>query len=121
MRFTKDHEWVEVDGDVATIGITAYAADQLGDVVFVETPAVGKAVKAGGDLAVVESVKAASDVYAPVSGEVVGANTDLADTPETVNQAPEGAGWFAKIKLSNPAEVEALMDRAAYETYLGTL
>ena len=121
MRFTKDHEWVEVDGDVATIGITAYAADQLGDVVFVETPAIGKAVKQGGDLAVVESVKAASDVYAPISGEVVGANADLVDTPETVNQDPEGAGWFAKVKLSNPAEVEALMDRAAYETYLGTL
>ena len=121
MRFTKDHEWVKVDGDVATIGITAYAADQLGDVVFVETPSIGKSVTAGGDLAVVESVKAASDVYAPISGEVVGANADLADTPETVNQDPEGAGWFAKIKLSNPAEVETLMDRAAYETYLGTL
>jgi glycine cleavage system H protein len=121
MRFTKDHEWVEVDGDVATIGITAYAADQLGDVVFVETPAVGKTVKTGGDLAVVESVKAASDVYAPVSGEVVEANAELGDTPETVNQDPEGAGWFAKVKLSNPAEVEALMDRPAYETYLGTL
>ena len=121
MRFTKDHEWVKVDGDVATIGITAYAADQLGDVVFVETPALGKTVKVGGDLAVVESVKAASDVYAPVSGEVVGANGDLSDTPEMVNQDPEGAGWFAKVKLSSPAEVEALMDRAAYETYLGTL
>jgi len=121
MRFTKDHEWVEVDGDVATIGITAYAAEQLGDVVFVETPAIGKAVKTGGDLAVVESVKAASDVYAPVSGEVVAANAELSDTPETVNQDPEGAGWFAKVKLANPAEVEALMDRAAYEDYLGTL
>jgi glycine cleavage system H protein len=118
MRFTKDHEWVEVVGDVATIGITAYAADQLGDVVFVETPAVGKSVKAGDGLAVVESVKAASDVYAPVSGEVVDANSGLSDTPETVNQSPEADGWFAKVKLSNPAEVEALMDRAAYETYL---
>jgi len=121
MRFTKDHEWVELDGDVATIGITAYAAEQLGDVVFVETPAIGKTVKTGSDLAVVESVKAASDVYAPVSGEVVAANGELSDTPETVNQDPEGAGWFAKVKLSNPAEVDALMDRAAYETYLGTL
>jgi glycine cleavage system H protein len=121
MRFTKDHEWVELDGDVATIGITAYAAEQLGDVVFVETPDVGKTVSTGDGLAVVESVKAASDVYAPVSGEVVAANAGLADTPETVNQEPEGAGWFAKVKVSNPAEVEALMDRAAYEAYLATL
>ena len=121
MRFTKDHEWVEVDGDVATVGVTAYAADQLGDVVFVETPAVGKVVKAGEDLAVVESVKAASDVYAPVSGEVVAANDVLAGNPETVNQAPEGDGWFVKIKLADPAQVEALMDRHAYEAYLGTL
>jgi glycine cleavage system H protein len=121
MRFTKDHEWVEVVGDVATIGVTAYAAEQLGDVVFVETPAIGKVVKAGDDLAVVESVKAASDVYAPVSGEVVGANDALSGNPETVNQAPEGDGWFVKLKLSDPSQVEALMDRAAYETYLGTL
>ena len=121
MRFTKDHEWVNLEGDVATIGITAYAAEQLGDVVFVELPAAGKAVKAGEALAVVESVKAASDVYAPVSGEVVAANTDLSDTPETVNQEPEGAGWFAKVKVSDPAQVEALMDRAAYEAYLATL
>ena len=121
MRFTKDHEWITVDGDVATVGITAYAADQLGDVVFVEVPDVGKVVKTGGDLAVVESVKAASDVYAPISGEVVAANTELSDTPETVNEDPEGRGWFAKLKLADPAEVEALMDRAAYETYLGTL
>ena len=121
MRFTKDHEWVEVDGDVATIGVTAYAAEQLGDVVFVETPAIGKQVKAGEDLAVVESVKAASDVYAPVSGEVVAANDVLSGNPETVNQAPEGDGWFVKIKLADPAQVDALMDRAAYEAYLGTL
>ena len=121
MRFTKDHEWVEVAGDVATIGITAYAANQLGDVVFVETPEAGKSVKAGDGLAVVESVKAASDVYAPVSGEVIEGNTGLSDTPETVNQSPEGHGWFCKLKLANPAEVDALMDRDAYETYLGTL
>ena len=121
MRFTKDHEWVEVDGDVATIGITAYAADQLGDVVFVETPEIGRSVKQGEGLAVVESVKAASDVFAPVSGEVVGANADLSDTPETVNQSPEGEGWFAKIRLSDPAQVEALMDRDAYERFLSTL
>ena len=121
MRFTKDHEWVVVDGDVATIGITAYAAEQLGDVVFVEVPEAGKTVKAGDNLAVVESVKAASDVYAPISGEVFEGNAALGDAPETVNDQPEGSGWFAKIKLANPAEVEALMDRAAYEAFLGTL
>jgi len=121
MRFTKDHEWVSLEGDVATIGITAYAAEQLGDVVFVEVPEVGKSVTAGDGLAVVESVKAASDVYAPVSGEVVEANDALGDAPETVNAAPEAGGWFAKLKISDPAQVEALMDRAAYEDYLGTL
>ena len=121
MRFTKDHEWVALDGDVATVGITAYAAEQLGDVVFVEVPDVGKTVKQGDALAVVESVKAASDVYAPVSGEVIEANAALGDAPETVNAAPEAAGWFAKVKLANPAEVEALMDRHAYEQYLQTL
>ena len=121
MRFTKDHEWVELNGGVATIGITAYAAEQLGDVVFVETPEVGKTVKAGDGLAVVESVKAASDVYAPVSGEVVEANTALGDAPETVNAVPEAGGWFAKLKVADPAEVAALMDRAAYEDFLATL
>lgn len=121
MRFTKDHEWVELDGDIATIGITAYAAEQLGDVVFVETPEVGKAVKAGDGLAVVESVKAASDVYAPISGVVTEANTALGDEPETVNAAPEGAGWFARMRVEDAAQVEALMDRAAYEAFLQTL
>ncbi len=121
MRFTKDHEWVELDGDIATVGITAYAAEQLGDVVFVETPEVGKTLKAGDAMAVVESVKAASDVYAPVSGVVTAANAALGDEPETVNAVPEGGGWFAKVKVSDPAEVEALMDRAAYEAFLETL
>lgn len=121
MRFTKDHEWVAVDGDVATIGITGFAAEQLGDVVFVEVPDVGKAVKKGDSLAVVESVKAASDVYAPVSGEVVEANDVLGDAPETVNAAPEAAGWFAKVKLADASELDGLMDRDAYEAYLGTL
>ena len=121
MRFTKDHEWIEVDGDIATIGITAYTAEQLGDVVFVEVPPVGKAVKQGDGLAVVESVKAASDVYAPISGEVVEANTALGDAPETVNAVPETGGWFAKVKISDPAQIEGLMDRAAYEQYLSTL
>ena len=121
MRFTKDHEWVELDGDTATVGITAYAADQLGDVVFVETPEVGKAVAKGEQLAVVESVKAASDVYAPISGEVTEANGQLGDSPETVNAEPERGGWFARLKVSDPSEVDALMDRAAYEAFLGTL
>ena len=121
MRFTKDHEWVALEGDIATIGITAYAAEQLGDVVFVETPDVGKTVKAGENFAVVESVKAASDVYAPVSGEVVEANTALGDAPETVNAVPEAGGWFARLKVADPAEVAALMDRDAYEAFLATL
>jgi glycine cleavage system H protein len=121
MHFTKDHEWVLVDGDLATIGITAYAANQLGDVVFVEVPDIGKTVAKGDGLAVVESVKAASDVYAPVSGEVVAANTELSDSPETVNAVPEAGGWFAKVKLSDPSEVDALMDRHAYEQFLQTL
>ena len=121
MRFTKDHEWVVLEGDIATIGITAYAAEQLGDVVFVETPEVGRRVTAGEGLAVVESVKAASDVYAPISGEVVEGNGVLADAPETVNDQPEQAGWFAKLKVSDPAQFEALMDRTAYQDFLGTL
>src|SRR4051812_5443984 len=121
MRFTKDHEWVELSGDIATVGITAYAAEQLGDVVFVETPDVGKTVKAGDGFAVVESVKAASDVYAPVSGEVVEANAALGSAPETVNAAPQAGGWFAKVKVADLAEVEALMDQAAYDAFLATL
>jgi glycine cleavage system H protein len=121
MRFTKDHEWVDLQGDTATVGITAYAADQLGDVVFVDLPEAGKSVTAGDALAVVESVKAASDVYSPISGEVAEANPDLSDTPETVNAAPESGGWFVKIKVSDPAQVDALMDRPAYEAFLATL
>ncbi len=121
MRFTKDHEWVEIDGDVATVGITAYAAEQLGDVVFVDLPEPGKAMTAGEPMAVVESVKAASDVYAPLTGDVTAANGELTDNPQTVNDQPEGAGWFVKIKLSDPHQVDALMDRAAYETFLATL
>ena len=121
MRFTKDHEWVDLVGDTATIGITAYAAEQLGDVVYVELPEPGKAVHAGDQMAVVESVKAASDVFAPVTGEVAAANTELGDNPQTVNDQPEGQGWFVKVKGVDPKEVEALMDRAAYEAYLGTL
>ena len=121
MRFSKDHEWVNLEGDTATIGITAYAADQLGDVVFVELPAAGKTVKTGDGLAVVESVKAASDVFAPLSGEVTAVNAALSDNPETVNDQPEGAGWFVKVKVADAKEVDGLMDRAAYETFLQTL
>ena len=121
MRFTKDHEWVSVDGDVATVGITAYAAEQLGDVVFVEVPEVGKTVNQGDGLAVVESVKAASDVYAPITGTVVEANEALSSAPETVNAEPEAGGWFAKVRVADPAQVEGLMDKAAYDQYLQTL
>jgi glycine cleavage system H protein len=120
-RFTKDHEWIKVDGNIGTVGITQFAQGQLGDIVFVEVPAAGKAIKAGGDAAVVESVKAASEVYSPVSGTVKEGNAALPDAPETVNQDPEGAGWFFKIELSNPAELDGLMDQAAYEKYCADL
>jgi glycine cleavage system H protein len=118
MKFTKEHEWIRVAGDVATIGITAHAAEQLGDVVFVEVPEVGRKVAAGEACAVVESVKAASDVYAPVSGEVIEANTELAGRPAAVNEGPEDGGWFFKLRLANPAELNALMDRAAYDKHV---
>ena len=121
MRFTKDHEWVDLVGDIATIGITAYAAEQLGDVVFVELPDPGRALQAGEAMAVVESVKAASDVYAPISGEVTAANGDLGGNPETVNEAPEGSGWFVKVKVADSHEIDGLMDRVAYEAFLATL
>lgn len=117
MKFTEDHEWIRVDGDVATVGITKYAAEQLGDVVFVEVPEVGASFSKGDDMAVVESVKAASDVYAPVGGEVTEGNAALADAPETVNEDPEGAGWFAKLKLSDKSELDGLMDADAYAKF----
>lgn len=119
--FTKDHEWIAVDGTSATVGITRYAADQLGDVVYVEVPAVGRAVTQGGEMAVVESVKAASDVYAPVSGTVTEANEALAGAPETVNEDPEGAGWFARLSIANTDELSGLMDRAGYDAYVAGL
>ena len=121
MKFTKDHEWVSLDGDIATVGISKHAADALGDVVFVEVPEIGKTVSKGDSFAVVESVKAASDVYAPVSGEVVEANDALSTAPETVNADPEGEGWFARIKVSDASQLDALMDQAAYDDYLKTL
>jgi glycine cleavage system H protein len=117
-RYTKDHEWVRMEGDVAVIGISAYAVEQLGDVVFVELPGEGKDFAAHGAMATVESAKAASDVYAPISGKIVSANTALSDKPELVNEAPEGDGWFVKIKPSNKGEIDALMDEAAYGDYV---
>ena len=117
-RYTKDHEWVRVEGAVATVGITAYAAEQLGDVVFVELPQVGKSVDKGGEAAVVESVKAASEVYAPISGEVVEVNAALEGEPATVNADATGAGWFIKLKVKNPAELKDLMTDAEYRDYV---
>jgi glycine cleavage system H protein len=115
LRYTKEHEWVRVDGDVATIGITQHAADQLGDIVFVELPAVGRALEQFATFGVVESVKAVSDLFAPVGGEVVEANGALAAAPEVVNTDPYGAGWMLRIRLADAAQVQALLDAAAYE------
>jgi glycine cleavage system H protein len=117
-RYTKDHEWVRLDGDVATVGISKYAAEQLGDVVYVELPSVGARFDKGADMAVVESAKAASDVYAPIGGEVVAANDALSGQPDLVNQSPDGDGWFVKLKLSNKGDLDALMDEAAYADYV---
>jgi glycine cleavage system H protein len=117
-RFSKDHEWVRVEGGIATVGITNHAQEQLGDVVFVEVPEVGRKATAGDAVAVVESVKAASDVFAPVSGEVVEANADLAANFALVNEDAEGKAWFFKIKLSDAGELDKLMDRAAYEKFV---
>ncbi|RYE03737.1 MAG: glycine cleavage system protein GcvH [Sphingomonadales bacterium] len=119
--YTEDHEWVEVDGDIGTVGISEYAQSQLGDIVFVETPDEGKEVTKGDDVAVVESVKAASDVYSPVSGTVLEGNDALADTPELVNEDPEGDGWFFKITLSDPSEVEGLMNDSQYAEFVSKL
>ena len=115
--FTHDHEWVAVQGDIATVGITQFAAESLGDVVFVELPEVGKAYKAGDEMAVVESVKAASDVYAPITGEIAEVNEALVEAPETVKEAPEAGGWFVKIKLADASELTKLMDKAAYDAF----
>jgi glycine cleavage system H protein len=117
-RYTNQHEWVDVKGDVATVGITDYAQHELGDVVFVELPKPGTKVTAGKSFGTVESVKAVSDIYAPVSGEVVEANADLHATPETINSDPHKTAWLIKVKLANPAEVKSLMDAAAYEAFV---
>jgi glycine cleavage system H protein len=121
VRYTDQHEWIRLDGEEATVGITTYAAESLGDVVFVELPASGKSVSAGGEAAVVESVKAASDIYAPAGGTVTGANTALEKEPSKVNEDPEGAGWFFKMKLNDKAEFAKLMDATAYQKYVESL
>ena len=119
--FTEDHEWVDVDGDIGTVGISEYAQEQLGDIVFVDVPEEGKDLTKGDEAAVVESVKAASDVYAPVSGTVLEGNAELADTPGLVNEDPEGDGWFFKLTLSDPDEVKELMDEVAYAAFVAKL
>jgi len=117
VKFTEDHEWIIVDGDIATVGITNFAQEQLGDVVFVDLPEAGTAVEKGGEVAVVESVKAASDIYAPVTGEVTEINADLEGEPTKVNQDAEGSGWFMKIKMSDASELDSFMDEAAYKAF----
>jgi len=121
MYFTREHEWIRVEGDQATIGISDHAQEALGDIVFAEVPEAGKQVSKGQEAAVVESVKAASDVYAPVSGEVTEGNPAVADDPAIINHDPEGEGWFFKLKLSDPAELDGLMDEAAYREWVKTL
>lgn len=120
-RYTKDHEYIRIEGDTGTVGISDFAQGQLGDVVFVELPAIGKALAKGAEAAVVESVKAASEVYAPVSGEIVAVNSELEAAPGTVNEDPAGKGWFVKIKLKDPAELEGLLSEAEYQEYVKTL
>ena len=119
--FTKEHEWIRVEGDTATVGITDHAQEQLGDIVFAEVPEAGRHVSKGQEAAVVESVKAASDVFAPVSGEVIEGNQSVGDDPALVNSDPEGEGWFFKLKLDNPEELEGLMDESSYREWVKTL
>lgn len=121
LRYSREHEWVRVDGDVATVGISDFAQEQLGDVVFVELPEIGTRVLQGDEMGVVESVKTAGEVYAPLSGEVVEVNTLLEERPETVNEAPTIDGWLVKMRIADPEECGGLMDQAAYDAYVGTL
>ncbi len=121
LYFTKEHEWIRVEGDTATIGISDHAQEQLGDIVFAEVPGTGRKLSKGQEAAVVESVKAASDVYAPVSGEVVEGNSKVADDPSLVNSDAEGEGWFFKLKLDNPGELDGLMDESAYRDWVKSL
>mgnify|MGYP001111205904 FL=1 len=118
VKYSKKHEWVSVDGDVGTVGITKHATEQLGDIVFAEVPDAGKALTSGGEAAVVESVKAASDVYTPVTGEVVEGNAAIVAEPALINQDPEGKGWFFKIKINSPDELAALMSKADYDKFV---
>lgn len=117
-RYTKDHEWINLDGSIGTIGITDYAQNELGDVVFVELPKVGAKVKTGESFGTVESVKAVSEIYAPVSGEVTEINSKLVESPETINKDPHGGAWLVKVRVADPKEVSALMDAAAYQAYI---
>ncbi len=117
VKYTEDHEWIKVDGDTGVVGISAYAAKQLGDVVFVELPEIGREMDKGDEAAVVESVKAASEVYSPIGGEVIAVNEALEDAPETVNASPDGDGWFLKIKIADASELDSLMDEAKYKEY----
>jgi glycine cleavage system H protein len=121
VRYTRDHEWIRLDGDVGVVGITTYAQSQLGDVVFVELPAIGKRLEKGAEAAVVESVKAASEVYSPVGGEVVAINDALEAAPAMVNEDAEGKGWFLKLKLSDPEQFDALMSAEEYQGYVETI
>jgi glycine cleavage system H protein len=121
IRFTKDHEWIRLDGEVGTVGITDYAQRMLGDIVFVELPEIGRTVEAGKEAAVVEAVKAASEVYAPVGGEVVEVNEALTDDPALVNGDPMGEGWFVKLRVADAAALDALMDEAAYNSFIESL
>jgi glycine cleavage system H protein len=120
-RYTRDHEWIRLDGDVAVIGITDYAQEQLGDIVYVELPEPGKTIEKGGEFCVVESVKAASEVFAPISGEVTAVNAALGDQPGEVNTSPEGSGWLIKIKPANKADIDGLMDEEQYLAFLETI
>ena len=119
LKFTEEHEWLKIEGGVATVGITLHAAEQLGDLVFVELPEVGATFEKGGDAATVESVKAASDVYCPLDGEIVEVNEAITADPSLVNSDPQGAGWFFKLKFANPSDADALMDEAAYKELVG--
>lgn len=121
VKYTNDHEWIAVDGDIATVGVTTYALEQLGDLVFVEVPDAGRTIAKGDEAAVVESVKAASEVYAPVSGEVVEGNAGVGDDPATVSGDPAGAGWFFKIKMSDASELDGLMDEEGYNAFVAGL
>jgi glycine cleavage system H protein len=120
-RYTRDHEWIRLDGDVAVVGITDYAQEQLGDIVYVELPEPGKTIEKGGEFCVVESVKAASEVFAPISGEVLAVNSALGDQPGAVNESPEGTGWLIKIKPANKTDLDGLMDEVAYKAFLETI